>query len=160
MADLTNVSLHEVFLKVGGEKKISEKVKILQSYDSPPVRAVLRGAYDPTIKWLVPSSKPPFEPNDAEDWDLAPTRLDVAVMNQIKNYVCRLQPDGTWGKGVAMESQVRREQLFIEFVEGLHPTESEIVFMMVNRKMTLYKGLTPKLVEQAFPGLIPNGTPV
>ena len=159
MADLTNVSIHEVFEKVANVTKISEKVKVLQSYDTPPIRAVLRGAYDPTIRWLVPSSKPPFEPNDAEDWDLAPTRLDVAIMNQIKNYVCRLQPDGTWGKGVAIESQTRREQLFIEFVEGLHPTEAEIVFMMINRKLT-YKGLTPKLVDQAFPGLIPNGTPV
>ena len=75
MADLTDTSLHEIFEKVGSESKISEKVKILQTWDSPPIRAILRGAYDPTIKWLIPNSKPPYTPNDAEAWDLAPLRF-------------------------------------------------------------------------------------
>ena len=57
-----------------------------------------------------------------------------------------------------MESQTRREQLFIEFVEGLHPTEAEIVFGMIKRRLP-YKGLTEKLVKNAFPDLLPEGKP-
>lgn len=159
MADLTDTSLHEIFEKVGSESKISEKVKILQTWDSPPIRAILRGAYDPTIKWLIPNSKPPYTPNDAEAWDLAPLRLDVEILKQIKKYVCRLQPNGSWDRGLKMESQTRREGFFIEFIEGLHPTEVDIVFGMIKRKLP-YNGITPKLVNQAFPGLIPDGTPI
>ena len=151
-----DISMHEILKKVEDEKSIKEKVKILQTYDSPPVRAVLRGAYDPTIKWLVPNTKPPYTPNDAEDWDLAPMRLDAEIFKQVKNFVCRLQPNGTWGRGTRMESQSLREQLFIQLVEGLHPTETEIVFGMIKRKLP-YKGLTPKLVKNAFPDLLPEG---
>jgi len=156
--DMTDVSLHEIFEEVGKETKISEKVKILQSWDSPAVRAVLRGAYDPTIKWLVPNTKPPFTVNDVEDWGLAPLRLDVEVLNQISKYVSRQNSDGVWDTGIELQ-QTRREQFFIEFIEGLHSTEVEIVFGMVKRKLP-YKGVTPKLANQAFPGLIPDGTPI
>ena len=159
MADLTDTSLHEVFEKVAKVTKISDKVNILQEYDHPAIRAVLRGAYDPTIKWLVPASKPPFEANDATDWDLAPLRLDVEILKQIKNYVSRLQSDGKWDNGVRMESQTRREQLFIQLLEGLHSTEADIVIAMIKRKLP-YKGLTPKLANQAYPGLIPDGKPI
>ena len=157
-ANLTDTSLHEIFEKVGNESSIKEKVKILQAWDSPPVRAVLRGAYDPTIKWLVPSSRPPFTVNDAEDWGLAPLRLDVEIIKQIKNYVVRSRADGTWNEGM-VTTQTRLEQLFIQLVEGLHATEVEIVFSMIKRKLP-YKGVTSKLANQAFPGLIPEGKPI
>ena len=156
--DTTDTSLHEIFEKVGNEKSIKEKVKILQTWDTPALRAVLRGAYDSSIRWLVPNTKPPFEPNDAEDWGLAPLRLDVEIMKQIKNYVARKTENGQWGQGYTGLTQTRREQLFIQMIEGLHITEVEIVFGMINRKLP-YTGLTPKLVAQAFPGLLPDGTP-
>jgi hypothetical protein len=158
MNELVHESIHEILEKVAKESSVKEKVKILQSYDSPPIRAVLRGAYDPTIKWLIPNSKPPFTPNEAEDWDLAPLQLSKEIMQQINRYVARLRPhDGRWDNGIAMRSQTHREQLFIEFIEGLHPTEADVVFGMINRKLP-YKGLTSKLVNDAFPGMIPDGT--
>jgi len=150
-----NISIHEILNKISKETSVKEKVKILQSYDSPPIRAVLRGAYDPNIKWLVPNSKPPYTPNDAEDWDLAPLQLGTEIMKQINKYVA-LRKDNNWVVSVKTQTQTHRENLFIEFIEGLHPTEVEVVFGMINRKLP-YKGLTPKLVKTAFPDLLPEG---
>ena len=150
-----HTSMHEMLEKVGEESSVKEKVKILQSYDSPPIRAVLRGAYDPNIKWLLPKTKPPYTPNDADDWGLAPYHLGLEIMRQINKFVA-LRKKGKWVTSVAMESQTKREQQFIEFIEGLHPTETDIVFGMIKRKLP-YKGLTSKLVDQAFPDLLPDG---
>ena len=150
-----NVSVHEILDKVAKEASVKQKVKILQSYDSPSIRAVLRGAYDPTIKWLVPNSKPPYTPNEAEAWDLAPLQLGVEILKQINKYVA-LRKNDQWVVSVKTQSQTHRENMFIEFIEGLHPTEVDVVFGMINRKLP-YKGLTAKLAKDAFPNLIPDG---
>ena len=49
---------------------------------------------------------------------------------------------------------LRREQLFIQLLEGLHPSEAEILLSIIKKRLE-YKGLTSKLVNQAFPNLIP-----
>jgi hypothetical protein len=152
-----NISVHEILDKVAKEASVKQKVKILQSYDSPSIRAVLRGAYDPAIRWVVPNTRPPYTPNDAEDWDLAPLQLGAEILKQINKYVA-LRKNDQWVVSVKTQSQTHRENMFIEFIEGLHPTEVEVVFGMINRKLP-YKGLTPKLVKDAFPDLLPDGKP-
>ena len=52
-------------------------------------------------------------------------------------------------------SKTRREQLFIQLLEGLHVSEAEILLSMVKKKLN-YKGLTAKLSNKAFPNLIPE----
>ena len=149
-------SLHEILDAIGKETKISNKVEMLQYFEGPGLFGVIRGAYDPTIKWLVPDSTPPHTPNDAEAWDLAPLRLEQAIHSlTMKSFIARKNVEGKWDALPGL-TQVRREQQFIELIESLHPTEVKVLFGMVNRKLP-YKGVTPKLIEKAFPGLLPEG---
>ena len=51
-------------------------------------------------------------------------------------------------------TQVQRENHFIQLLEALHQTEAELLKNVIKRKLP-YKGLTPNLVNQAFPNLLP-----
>jgi len=45
--------------------------------------------------------------------------------------------------------------MFITVLESLHPDEAELVIAMKDKKLTgRYKGITQKLIETTFPGLI------
>ena len=48
-----------------------------------------------------------------------------------------------------------KQSSIIKMLEGLHKDETEVVFGMVKRKLP-YKGLTARVANKAFPGLIPE----
>ena len=48
--------------------------------------------------------------------------------------------------------QQRREALFIELLESVHPDDAKLLLSMKERKLPV-KGITRKLVAEAFPNL-------
>ena len=49
--------------------------------------------------------------------------------------------------------KVKREKIFLDMVETIHPKDAELVCAMINKKLKV-KGITKKLVQEAYPGLI------
>ena len=142
-------SLHEIFTDVAEESSINKKVEILKDNDSQGLQVFLRCVFDDKIAWLVPDSKPPYEPNDAPEWDLSDMKLEQEVL-KIGRFI---QVDGqtpTQGRDL---TKTRREQLFIQLLEGLHTTEAGLLLSGVKKKIK-YKGLTKRVVQKAFPDLI------
>ena len=143
------VSLHEIFTDVAKETSINKKSEILKENDSRGLQIFLRCVFDDKVTWLVPDSKPPYEPNDAPEWDLADMRLEQEAL-KIGRFI---QVDGQTpiqGKDL---TKTRREDLFIQLLEGLHPTEADLLMSGVKKKIK-YKGLTKRVVQKAFPDLI------
>ena len=46
--------ISEIFTKVNNAKDKPAKIEVLMTYDCQPLRQVLKGAFDPTIKWDLP----------------------------------------------------------------------------------------------------------
>ena len=149
MAD--NKSVHEIFEEVSEKTKISEKVSILQHHQSDGIKAILRGAYDTRIDWLVPNTAPPYTPSESPSYDLADSKLEFAAMElgKFANF------NGQATNQSRNISQMQRENHFIQLLEALHQTEAELLKNIIKRKLQ-YKGLTPNLVNQAFPNLLPE----
>ena len=143
-------SLHEIFTEVEKVTSVTKKAQILKDNESEGLKIVLRGAFDTGIEWLVPDTKPPFQPNDAPAYDLAEMHLQQEAKKIGRFAIFNGEPTAQ-GKDL---TKTRREQLFIQLLEGLHITESEILLTMVKKKLN-YKGLTAKLSNKAFPDLIP-----
>ena len=143
------LSLHEKFDLIGKEKSINKKKKMLKDIDSPGVRAVLRSTYDNSIQWIVPDTVPPYEVNDAPEFDLSGMSLEMEA-SKLGRFVLVDGQMPTAGQGL---KQVRRENLFIQLLEGLHQSESELLLDMVRGRLP-YKGLTASLVSESFPGLL------
>jgi hypothetical protein len=47
---------------------------------------------------------------------------------------------------------VKREKIFLDIIETVHPKDAELMLGMINK--TSIKGVTKKTVEAAFPDLI------
>ena len=143
-------SLHEIFTEVDEVTSVVKKAQILKDNESDGLKIVLRGAFDNGIEWLIPDSKPPFHPNDAPAYDLAELQL-VQEAKKIGRFATLNGQPTAQGKDL---TKTRREQLFIQLLEGLHISEAEILLTMIGKKLK-YKGLTAKLSNKAFPDLIP-----
>ena len=143
-------SLHEIFTEVDKVTSVTKKAQILQENESDGLKIVLRGAFDTGIQWQVPDTKPPFEPNDAPAYDLAEMHLQQEA-RKIGRFATFNGNPTAQGKDL---TKTRREQLFIQLLEGLHTSEADILLSMVKKKLN-YKGLTAKLSNKAFPDLIP-----
>lgn len=104
--------------------------------DNYAVRTTLQYAFDKNIKMLLPEGIPPYKP------DAAPLGMTPAnYYQQVKKFYifnrADLQP-------------LRREQLFIQLLEGLHPSEAELCCLIKDQNLsTKYKNITADLVVKA-----------
>jgi len=135
-----------IFKKVEKAKTKKEKIAILHQHSSPVLKAILGYTYDPTVKWLLPEGTPPYKQlSDISD-------AGVTLKTEMKRFY--LFVDGPTDTQRNLK-QVRREELFIQTLESLHPDECKVLIGMKDRKLP-YRGLTRKLVAEAFPNLAKN----
>ena len=135
------LEVYEVFEKLTKAKTREEKIDILKQNNHHAIRDVIKGSLDPNIEWNLPKGRPPFTQNKIES-----TPSSLLRENQKFTYIVK------GGKGDGMLGY-KRERLFIGILESVHPQDAELVLKMVEKKMPA-KGLTRKIVEEAFPGLL------
>ena len=139
---MRRLGINEILQRASEERDISRRILWLQQNDSPTLRAVLQGAYDPNVKWQLPAGAPPYKPNDLVDQQ---HRLYTETR---KLY---LFIEG----GNPNLNQLRREALYIEFLESLDPGDAKLM-LAVKDKILPYANITREVVNCAFPGLIPT----
>lgn len=134
-------NVHEVIELVMKEKSRAKKISLLQQYDTWALRDVLRGTYDDMVQWLVPLGDPPYEPAPEEN---PPSSLFKQHL-KFKYFVKGLAGDQV--------NSVKRERMFIDMLEAVHPKDAELLLKMKDKKQ-LGNGITKKLVQEAYPDLI------
>ena len=130
----------EIATKINNAKDKPRKVKVLKDNDSVALRQVLKGAFDPKIKWLLPTGDVPYEPNTA------PIGTEHTVLTQEAKRLYLFTQGGD-----SSLSNTKRETLFIQMLEGLSAEEAKFLVTVVNKKVNNeYKGFTANLVKEAF----------
>jgi len=136
------LEVFEIFEQFSQKKTRKEKIQYLKDNDLPAVRDVCRGAYDPNIEWNLPEGKPPYSPN-------RPESVPSTLRQKHRDF-------GFFVKGFKKSEGLqtyKRENMFIQMLESIHAEDALIVLNMVAKKAP-YKGLTKKIVEEAFPNLL------
>ena len=133
--------MSEIATKVNNAKDKPRKLKVLKDHDSVPLRQVLKGAFHPDIKWLLPKGDNiPYTPNDA------PLGTDHTILSQEAKRLYLFIEGGD-----NAISQNKRETTFVQMLEGLSAEEAEFLIAVVNKKVNnKYKGFTANLVKEAF----------
>jgi hypothetical protein len=130
--------------KVGKLKRTQEKINALKSNDSYVLRVVLQAIYDPNVKFALPEGTPPYKPNSLVDQEY----VLIADARYISYFIESLSPD---------IKPMKRESLFVEFLERLDPKDAELVLQMKDKKVI--KGITIQHVVEALPGIIAGVEP-
>ena len=134
------LGLAEILKKASDFEKKQDKIDWLNRWDSAALRTVLKLAYDPRIKFLLPEGKPPFKINDLPD-------LQSVLYNELRKMYLFLEG------GHPTLNQTRREYLFIQLLENLDKEDAELIATIKDKKLP-YKGITKKFVEDVYPGLL------
>lgn len=136
------LEVFEILEKVVETSSRKKKKELLQEHQCMPLLDVLRGTYDDAIQWNLPEGTPPYTPQEE---GAQPSTLLRQHMN-FKYFV----------KGLRESNQlntVRRERMFIDMLEAVHPKDAKVLIAMINKK-SLGHGITKKLVQEVFPNLI------
>ena len=132
--------MSEIATKINNAKDKPRKLKVLKDHDSVPLRQVLKGAFHPDIKWLLPKGDVPYTPNDA------PLGTDHTILSQEAKRLYLFIEGGD-----NAISQNKRETTFVQMLEGLSAEEADFLIAVVNKKVNnKYKGFTANLVKEAF----------
>lgn len=140
---MTRESLHSVFERVGRAKTKKEKIAILQENSGPLIKAVLGYTYNPRINWLLPEGTPPYKALTGDE------DASVSLNSEMKRFYLFVEGPTNTQRNLTSS---KRESLFIQSLEALSPDDCKILIGMKERKLP-YRGLTRKLVAEAFPNL-------
>lgn len=110
--------------------------KLEQHKTNGALKLLFEHAFNPEKKFNLPDGDPPFKA-DAAPIGMSPGNLHMEMR---KLYIfCR--EDLT---------SLRRETLFIQLLENVHPSEAKVVLAVKDQKLTkLYPKITHKLVYEA-----------
>ena len=132
--------ISEIFTKINNAKDKPKKIEVLRQYDTPGMRMILKGAFDPKIQWDLPEGTPPYIANEAPA-GTEHTFLEVEA-KRLYNFAVG---------GNDQLNKIRKETLFIQMLEGLHASEAKVLIDVKNKSLNkTYKGLTSEMVKEAF----------
>ena len=133
----------EIFEDFTKLKNRKDKISFLQTQGQqvPAIKDVIRGCFDERLKFVLPVGKPPYNPNRPE-----------SVPSTLRN-LHRDFGDFVEGARSTQLGKLRVETKFIQLLESIHAEDALIVLSMKDKKSPV-KGLTKKLVEEAFPNLL------
>lgn len=132
--------LSEVLKKVHNAKTKDKKISILRENDSDPLRMVIKSSFDPNIEWVFPEGEVPYKKNEA------PEGTEHTVLRKECRKLFRFIKGGD-----NTIPQFRKENLFIQMLEGLHESEAQLIIDAKDKKLhQVYKGLSDNVVKEAF----------
>ena len=129
----------EIFQELEQQTTRPGRKEVLLKYkDIPAFTDILRGTFDESLQFLLPEGKPPYTPNRPESTPSTLLREHRKFGYFVKG-----------GPGRDMQA-FKREQMFIQLLESVHPDDALLVLSMIAKKSPV-KGLTKKLVQEAIP---------
>ena len=132
--------MSEVLDKVAKAKTKKQKVELLRQHNTDALRMVLKSSFDPRIEWDLPEGDVPFQPNEA------PEGTEHNMLVHEARTLFHFIKGGNPGL-----SKNRRENMFIQMLEGLHHSEADIIISAKDTALhRKYKGLSSNVVREAF----------
>ena len=131
--------MHEVLQKVSNAKTKAEKIKLLREYNTQALRSLLIINFDTSVISMLPDGDVPFKQNDAPE-GTQHTKLEKEA-RLLHHFF----------KGGSNISQVKRETMFIQMLEGLHKDEANVLVLAKDKKLGKRWKITKQCVEEAFP---------
>lgn len=137
-----NPFIHEVLELACKQRSKAKKVEILQEYRDDSITAVLIWNFDDTVESAIPAGQVPYKENEV------PVGTDHTSLRREWRQLFHFVKGGN-----STLSSLRRETMFIQMLEGLHPKEAEIICLIKDKKLTDVYKLTYDVVKEAYPDI-------
>ena len=167
-----NPLIFEIFDLASKQRSKAKKIEVLQKYNNDALRMLLIWNFDESIQSALPDGVVPYS-GYAEQ-----TTQSGNLSTKITEEARRMYETGSFSIGTSDKSakstlrkeckhfyhfirggnnalsSIRRETMFINLLEGLHPLEAEILCLVKDKKLEDKYKLTKELVSEAFPQIV------
>ena len=134
--------MHEVLQKVSNAKTKKEKIKLLQEFNTNALRMILIINFDDSVVSMLPPGNVPYTPNEA------PEGTEHTILEKEARLLHH------FFKGGSNVSQVKREQMFVQMLEGLNAGEAEALIKAKDKQIGKRWKITKATVSEAFPSIV------
>ena len=164
----------EVLEAASKQRTKARKIEVLQKYAHDSIMALMIWNFDESVIPILPKGEVPYG-NTREDNSMTGTLSDkindaVGKMSEMGSSSLGSQDQGKasirkeYAKfynflkgGNDSLSNLRRETMFINILEGLHPLEAEILILVKDKKLTDKYKITKEIAAAAYPQITWGG---
>ena len=169
-----NPFVFEILDIVTKQRSVAKKVEALQKFSHPCLKSIFIWNFDETIVSVLPPGDVPYAAVDEMD------SFKGTLTEKIEDAVEKMGEAGTKSLGSQDQgrssirkeytkfynflkggnnglSGLRRETMFINILEGLHPLEAEILVLVKDKKLTDRYKITKEIVSAAYPQITWGG---
>ena len=165
-----NPFIFEILNLACKQRSTAKQVEVLQKYSHPALKTIFIWNFDETVVSILPPGDVPYAGTDEQ------TSFSGTLTGKITDAVSKMGELGSTSLGSQDQgrssirkeynkfynfvkggndglSSLRRETMFINILQGLHPLEAEIVILTKDKKLTDKYNLTREVVSQAYPDI-------
>ena len=138
-----NPFMSEILEVVHKQRSKAKKVEVLKYYRDDALTALLIWNFDPSVVSALPDGPVPYTPNQV------PEGTDhTSLRREWKNlyHFIKGGNDGLNG--------LRRESMFVQMLEGLHPREADLICLVKDKRLTDKYKVTLEQVKEAYPDIV------
>ena len=161
----------EVLDLVSRQRTKAKKIEVLKRYEDPSLKAILIWNFDESLVSILPEGEVPYTGYDEQN------TYSGGVSGKISEEVRSMHAQGNFSLGVSDGqghttirrefkhfyrfirggddglNNLRRESMFINILEGLHPLEAEIVILCKDKRLGEVYKITQDVIAQAYPDI-------
>ena len=166
----SNPFAFEIFELVSKQTSDAKKVEVLRKFDHPSIKTVLIWNFDESVISVLPQCDVPYAAVDEMD------SFKGTLSEKIADAVEKMDELGTRSLGSQDQgrssirkefkkfynfirggndglSSLRKETMFINILQGLHPLEAEIVCLTKDKKLQSKYKISKENVSEAYPDI-------
>lgn len=170
----TNPFAFEVLDLVSRQRSNAKKVEVLQKYADDSLKVILIWNFDESVISLLPQGDVPYA-SAGEQTSFSGTLSSkigdaVSKMDELSSNSLGSMDQGRSSirkeytmfynfvrGGNDTLSPLRRETMFINILEGLHPREAEILVLVKDKRLSEKYKITLEVVKEAYPDITWGG---
>ena len=162
----------EVFDLASRQRTKVKKVEVLKKYEDLSLKQLFKWNFDSTIVSILPEGEVPYTGYDEQ------TSYSGTLTTRINEEVRKMHETGSFSLGASDKeghttirreakhfyrfvkggddamNAIRRETMFINILEGLHPLEAEIIVLVKDGKLEDRYKITKDVVATAYPDIV------
>jgi len=164
----TNPFVFEIFEVVSKQRTKAKKVEALKKYEHDSLKVIFVWNFDESVVSLLPEGEVPY--GDVKDQNVYTGTLSDNLSREAAGGESATKQDlqGHGRTSLRREYQnlyhyvqggnntlstIRREMMFINLLEGLHPKESELICLVKDGKLSDKYKITEDVVKEAYPDI-------
>jgi hypothetical protein len=167
-----NPFVFEILELASKQRSNAKKVEVLKTYEHDSLKSIFIWNFDETVISLLPEGDVPY--SDANDQTVYSGTLSENITKEIDGgqSATGQDLDGRGRTSLRREYQnlyhyvqggnnslstIRREMMFINLLQGLHPKEAEVLILTKDKKLTDKYRITLENVKEAYPDIAWGG---